>query len=136
MERIAATIPSTLENRLPSAPRRRPTHLGVTLRPPWNSSIVNLRTADARGVQRRRPVGVSRTEGDGDRREERGFERTSARGRVTGTSRRAGASLLAAWEARKARAFADVDREVLVLTRADMVIASVTSNPINLRQEK
>ena len=45
-----------------------------------------------------------------------------------------GASLLAAWEARKARAFAD--GEVTVLTRGDMVIASVTSNPNNLRLER
>ena len=46
-------------------------------------------------------------EDDGDQREERGFERTSASGRVAGTLRRAGASLLAARKARKARAFAD-----------------------------
>ena len=79
---------------------------------------------------------VSQAEGDVDRREERGFERTSARGRVAGTRRGAGVSLLAAREARKARAFADVDMEVSGLSRAVMVIASVTSNPINLRLER
>ena len=108
--------------------------LRTILLQPVSRGAVSFEALMTRGSCNVVPYGVSRAEGDGDQRGGRRFERTSARGRVAGTRRRAGASLLAAWEARKARAFAD--GEVTVLTRGDMVIASVTSNPNNLRLER